>query len=517
MSQSISLNQIIDNLKNKELNQPITNKVTGYSQTPSKNVQAIPEQKIRVSNITGYDQVKSVSSKVIGSKEASSPQQIMKDIVILQNELNQVKEQNFLLYKKNEELLLGCKIKLDNKIQKNEYDTLLQNYNKLISEKVNITKLQTELDEATSTISNLKKEIEQNKINSGNIQIVIDKIRDNITQLINKNLILDIENKRLNNELSTEKTNFKDMKASLEQTINDLNLKNTDLANANLKEISKFNIEKVNLQKQIQIVKDEITALKATCNKNDNTIARANIQYIDELAQLKNSQISMEKELNTVKSEIERLTKVNEIFTACQKSINKYNNMELTSENIDTVISKIQKFDKMITQLHDELFIEKTNFITMKTKLEQDIINLNLKNTKLVNNYEEKITNYNIEKINLQEQIKIVNDRLSVLNIPDNKQYIDEIAILNTNKTALKAELTSVKLEIIRLTKVEENFTACQKSLNKYNRMELTPENIDIVIAKIQDLDNMIKQLSTEKTNFTDIKKKLEQDINDLN
>ena len=354
--------------------------------------------------------------------------------------------------------------------------------------------------------------------------IDLQKLYDNIINNLNSVNSVNSLNSVNSNNLLTEQILFLENKKKLnKKNINDT-IKNISILEQELHSIPDTNIEK--LSKEQRIHDDEIDRINndkiEAINKNIESINNANIEKED-----------LQKEIDLIKNSIQLQTNIiYNIQIECHSSrkdiLNDLKNKKQMKLNVNQHITNFTISNNLLIQKIDDLNIEIENLIIFKKLLVDSEYNINIEENliKLQNYYiKYNINNDNSlslnEKLNLIENIIINNTKeLNLLLKQKTNSEKDNISLFKENlniynKTNKIKVLTYKDKFKIEKEKKQVLDTILENKINLYNNYQT------IIIDKLNNsFANNIKELekdsikSYERLNITTSRIKLEHDNN---
>lgn len=425
-------------------------------------------------------------------------------------EVNQINYDKYISF---QDLLNTQTLRINN--LNNEYQTLEQNIHDLKVSNGNIRQTIIDFEE---NIKKLDKEIIDNNKKLKPVKENISKLQLQDNELI---ISYNLSIERLNNALSFLNNYNKNISLDIiNNNINTINEK-LDIINKNKSLINELEIEKVKIDKDLEILtnnhlymKDGMCPiLKQKClNIKDSDLTL-------EIDKLINEQYIKIKEIN------DKINSINEL--------NK-DEADLIKEKEFLDIKKIhfnkdyESYSNLINDLRSEYIelnnINEENDISLVTDLYNKIVNLkeNFDDIELTNLKQEEIK---ISNIIFSNQNKIVIDKNAInekeneLNSNDELLYKKENEISNLkvdiNKLLKDIENTNAGLELYKNSKseLEENRKVLEKHkacYEKYIQNQNEASNIDNVIKELEDTDNKLQSLISQINN-------LDNDINKYN
>ena len=419
------------------------------------------------------------------------------------DEIKRIKSRNDYLIKllKDNESKLNIKnsqlnkLKEENILSKNKLSELQNNYNNLLLQTNNLNNFQLNQGQNIINYNNINDFNDES--NDEKYKILEMKIKNSQDEIRTKNININLLNRKiefLNSILSQKNEIIQKLqkeKTNLNKTSTNITSKNLELnkiLNQKHEDIIQFQKSIIEKEKKIKQLTDYITKLKSSQNNAQNISQKQSVNLISD----------DEKESNHIFN-INKLFKINEIkYNIIQKGIN---NLDYIKEQRENVI-KINKSNKTIEKLNNDIKVINDEFKKYKTKAELDIKNLEKKVMDEKNNYNTKIEEYlkNVksltDKLNKLEQEKKDNEKkINLLNI-ENKKLIEE-------KNEKEEEETLNKIELINENeKNKEEIILLKQQIETLNK-KLELRNKDIKDINI-DLENKIISLNEEINKYKD-------------
>ena len=423
---------------------------------------------------------------------------------ILNNHINKLKEENFLMESKGNEI-----------IKVNEE---LLNENKLLNQKINQLSNYIRNSKNTKT----KSPLNINNNNNNKEQLIQKLEKENIMLKMNYNKILKQQQKNVeNNIINKNNTNIKEMN----QKLFSLN----DEVNENQQ---KFN-ENNNFNKNDQ---NEINELKNTIEKNYKIINENKMNINKYISQIKELKEQLEQK-NTKINEIQKTNQLNQLTIDDLK--NKLQQNEINNKN----------FEKMNSELKIELNQKKenedinTSFVREKiSELEENNDALKKKNEELLLKLDEKnkeieaYKNRNPEENNNKEQYELLQEKYkNALKDCENYKIINDLLVNENNKNKeilseydKEKETMNKSLELLKQKNAKyENeiklFRKTEKNPFNIGSLELDPikkeefrYSLGAKEAKTEKYKKMILDYETQNKNDLNQMNMLKEDIKGL-
>ena len=452
---------------------------------------------------------------------------------ILNNHINKLKEENFLMESKGNEI-----------IKVNEE---LLNENKLLNQKIN------QLSNYIRNSQNTKTKSPLNNNNNNKDQLIQKLEKENIMLKMNYNKILKQQQKNAeNNIINKNNTNIKEInyyknelnkiKEQLKKSQKILNEKDLIIKEMNQKLFSlndevnenqqKFN-ENNNFNKNDQ---NEINELKNTIEKNNKIINENKMNTNKYISQIKELKEQLEQK-NTKINEIQKTNQLNQLTIDDLK--NKLQQNEINSKN----------FEKMNSELKIELNQKKenedinTSFVREKiSELEENNDALKKKNEELLLKLDEKnkeieaYKNRNPEENNNKEQYELLQEKYkNALKDCENYKIINDLLVNENNKNKeilseydKEKETMNKSLELLKQKNAKyENeiklFRKTEKNPFNIGSLELDPikkeefrYSLGAKEAKTEKYKKMILDYETQNKNDLNQMNMLKEDIKGL-
>ena len=335
----------------------------------------------------------------------------------------------------------------------------------------------------------------QNKENYENINTNIKTYMDDTN-----NEILKLKNEMNNitkNQKDIEKkynfgeynNNFINNEQKIIGRINDLYKEkenNLSILSTNL--FTKVNDYSTQTDNKLEIIYNSINEIKQKLNNANN-----NVNLLNDLPSIKEISMNNNKEIESLKSKIETISKADDIKTCKEDVENTKNDIQI----IKTDIEEIKKKKNQNINLNNEIQGMKNNmklFEKKMTTMEGNFFNLD----GVINDNKKEIIKIKKEKLDNKSKNNsasvnddiLINERLNKLNN----------IIAENNKTITDFE-TFFKTKIKEQSKVyNENFHNINKRMETFNNEEIkiNEENsklIEIMSKKIMDNNNIIKKI----------------------
>lgn len=335
----------------------------------------------------------------------------------------------------------------------------------------------------------------QNKENYENINTNIKTYMDDTN-----NEILKLKNEMNNitkNQKDVEKkynfgeynNNFINNEQKIIGRINDLYKEkenNLSILSTNL--FTKVNDYSTQTDNKLEIIYNSINEIKQKLNNANN-----NVNLLNDLPSIKEISMNNNKEIESLKSKIETISKADDIKTCKEDVENTKNDIQI----IKTDIEEINKLKNQNINLNNEIQGMKNNmklFEKKMTTMEGNFFNLdgviNDNKKEIIKIKKEKLDNKSKNNLASVNDDILINERLNKLNN----------IIAENNKTITDFE-TFFKTKIKEQSKVyNENFHNINKRMETFNNEEIkiNEENsklIEIMSKKIMDNNNIIKKI----------------------
>ena len=335
----------------------------------------------------------------------------------------------------------------------------------------------------------------QNKENYENINTNIKTYMDDTN-----NEILKLKNEMNNitkNQKDIEKkynfgeynTNFINNEQKIIGRINDLYKEkenNLSILSTNL--FTKVNDYSTQTDNKLEIIYNSINEIKQKLNNANN-----NVNLLNDLPSIKEISMNNNKEIESLKSKIETISKADDIKTCKEDVENTKNDIQI----IKTDIEEINKLKNQNINLNNEIQGMKNNmklFEKKMTTMEGNFFNLdgviNDNKKEIIKIKKEKLDNKSKNNLASVNDDILINERLNKLNN----------IIAENNKTITDFE-TFFKTKIKEQSKVyNENFHNINKRMETFNNEEIkiNEENsklIEIMSKKIMDNNDIIKKI----------------------
>ena len=326
----------------------------------------------------------------------------------------------------------------------------------------------------------------KNKLIEANRQI--NEKKEIIKDIQKENLLMNNYNNTINSNNNVESNNnnldilFKEK--------NDLDEQNKKLKNENQEKDRNYKIleKKYNELKEQLNDKQNNNQFDAHDNDNDNDNGNNKEKYEEEIKSLKNNISLLEKKLVNTENELKQKyidylklnNELEELKTITNEEKNNYSqNILNINEKNSKIINELKNEIKIKQELIDKLKEEKNNDSKKNNEL---ISNLNNDNQKLINNLKKEIEN----------KVKIIND------------LKNEINEANSNISKLKSLLNE-----------KENTIKEIKSNNDKNKNE--NENTKKIIDNLtSEKNNLLKSLESKEKELKEVQKDLKEKDKDL-
>ena len=335
----------------------------------------------------------------------------------------------------------------------------------------------------------------QNKENFENININIKTYMNDTNQEILK-LKKDMNNISKNQKEIEKKYNFDEFNNNFiinEQKIigkinnlykekeNNLSLLSTNL-------FTKVNDYSAQTDNKLEIIYNSMNEIKQKLSNADH-----NVNLLNDLPEIKKTTMNNNKEIESLKSKIEILSKADDIKTCKEEMENTKNDIQI----IKTDIEEINKLKNQNKNLNNEIKEMKNSMKLLEKKMttmEGNFFNLdgviNDNKKEIIKIKKEKIENKSKNNLASVNDDILINEKLNKLNT----------IIAENNKTITDFE-SFFKTKIKEQSKVyNENFHNIHKRMETFNteEMKLNEENskiIGIMSKKIMDNNDIIKRL----------------------
>ena len=335
----------------------------------------------------------------------------------------------------------------------------------------------------------------QNKENFENININIKTYMNDTNQEFLK-LKKDMNNISKNQKEIEKKYNFEEFnnnflinEQKIIQKINNLYKEkenNLSLLSTNL--FSKVNDYSAQTDNKLEIIYNSMNEIKQKLSNADN-----NVNLLNDLPEIKKTTINNNKEIESLKSKIEILSKADDIKTCKEEMENTKNDIQI----IKTDIEEINKLKNQNKNLNNEIKEMKNSMKLLEKKMttmEGNFFNLdgviNDNKKEIIKIKKEKIENKSKNNLASVNDDILINEKLNKLNT----------IIAENNKTITDFE-SFFRTKIKEQSKVyNENFHNIHKRMETFNaeEMKLNEENsklIGIMSKKIMDNNDIIKRI----------------------
>ena len=335
----------------------------------------------------------------------------------------------------------------------------------------------------------------QNKENFENININIKTYMNDTNQEFLK-LKKDMNNISKNQKEIEKKYNFEEFnnnflinEQKIIQKINNLYKEkenNLSLLSTNL--FTKVNDYSAQTDNKLEIIYNSMNEIKQKLSNADN-----NVNLLNDLPEIKKTTINNNKEIESLKSKIEILSKADDIKTCKEEMENTKNDIQI----IKTDIEEINKLKNQNKNLNNEIKEMKNSMKLLEKKMttmEGNFFNLdgviNDNKKEIIKIKKEKIENKSKNNLASVNDDILINEKLNKLNT----------IIAENNKTITDFE-SFFRTKIKEQSKVyNENFHNIHKRMETFNaeEMKLNEENsklIGIMSKKIMDNNDIIKRI----------------------
>ena len=272
--------------------------------------------------------------------------------------------------------------------------------------------------------------------------------------------------------------------------LNELNKTLTSELTIQQNELSKLNNDKIN--KVSEKIKIDVSILSLNPSKIQNDIDT-----------LMNSGISYKNKIDKIDSRLEEIGSVNFDEDKHHDLTNKVNELKT---NIALKTAEVSRLTNVIKDLIDGGICQ-----SCKRKLDD------VDNTKHIEQHQSEIDSLSKELIKFDSTLTKYNDELSKLN--ETKKMVDEINVLDLNKSKYEVEIKSIKTDIkskkLDLKNYEDNLTAIET--NKSIDIEISNIETKISVSENQKttLNSKIQRneidIATNEENIKDKNKLIEQ------
>ena len=335
----------------------------------------------------------------------------------------------------------------------------------------------------------------QNKENFENININIKTYMNDTNQEFLK-LKKDMNNISKNQKEIEKKYNFEEFnnnflinEQKIIQKINNLYKEkenNLSLLSTNL--FTKVNDYSAQTDNKLEIIYNSMSEIKQKLSNADN-----NVNLLNDLPEIKKTTINNNKEIESLKSKIEILSKADDIKTCKEEMENTKNDIQI----IKTDIEEINKLKNQNKNLNNEIKEMKNSMKLLEKKMttmEGNFFNLD----GVINDNKKEIIKIKKEKIENKSKNNLVSVNDDIL-INEKLNKLNTI-IAENNKTITDFE-SFFRTKIKEQSKVyNENFHNIHKRMETFNaeEMKLNEENsklIGIMSKKIMDNNDIIKRI----------------------
>ena len=335
----------------------------------------------------------------------------------------------------------------------------------------------------------------QNKENyeniNTNIKTYIDDTNNEILKLKNEmnNITKNQKDVEKKYNFGEYNNNFINNEQKIIGRINDLYKEkenNLSILSTNL--FTKVNDYSTQTDNKLEIIYNSINEIKQKLNNANN-----NVNLLNDLPSIKEISMNNNKEIESLKSKIETISKADDIKTCKEDVENTKNDIQI----IKTDIEEINKLKNQNINLNNEIQGMKNNmklFEKKMTTMEGNFFNLdgviNDNKKEIIKIKKEKLDNKSKNNLASVNDDILINERLNKLNN----------IIAENNKTITDFE-TFFKTKIKEQSKVyNENFHNINKRMETFNNEEIkiNEENsklIEIMSKKIMDNNNIIKKI----------------------
>jgi DNA repair protein SbcC/Rad50 len=287
-------------------------------------------------------------------------------------------------------------------------------------------------------------------------------------------------------------------KSEKEQQLKDdteLAVKLDELTNQSLIEKEKYNEVNQNLNEQ-KIEKDRLDKIKVGIDKLEA-----------EKKNLDKQLISKQKDLGTLKEDISKAEKAQQVVTDNKQSYEAYKEIESKFNEIDKAITELDKKDKEKQKLEKELERNINDEIKLKTGLEKS--EENLKEIKWNIELKEKEINGRKEEVEKSEnnlkEIKKQKDKIELVYNNFNNEY----GIYKETKDTIKeleSQKTGTESNLIDLTGIDEKLQKLIEDKSKFVEHKKIVEDwiagLNALDARLKDNESAAKKLKSGECPF---------------
>ena len=470
-------------------------------------------------------------------------------IDILTEELNMLKNENLKLNKKNNKLNIEYdnlkKINEDILLEKEELNNKIILLNELNKENTFL------LEEKTKELL-AKHNIDKNSVNNQNINLILNKLINDIEQKTKEDNIHKDQINILNNYLDETKKNYQERMKLIEIEKNkeyEDKIKKMELENAKLQDIKNYYIEQINdkekeynelynnntnYKNKFKKMKDEKSKLENSIlilNENNkklneqilelkNESQKTENEYLTKIKTLENNQSNLEKMKSDYESQIltikndkkysninaylngSELKRLNNTIDINEKLLNKVTNLKLNYMNIFNIFKKEFKNMEIILENVNFSLTSETYGKTMKRAKEQiNKIQSMIENFRAINNNNNTIyKNYNIK-----DNINKLNDLTE-----ENREYMINIFII-------LYKLYNKVIELYKENKKKEFFNDNKSLVNNTDKNEekMKYDIIDIIMKNIDEFKPIC--YNTDNSDLKEELNLLKKNCNKLN
>jgi hypothetical protein len=279
------------------------------------------------------------------------------------------------------------------------------------------TKLETEVNLFKNKIQKMLNREETIKSNEKNLILNLNKIKNESEILLKK--------------FSNDKNNYNQLQHDFKNICNEISNKKLELEKIE-KNILNSTVQFENLKNEY----DHYLKTKTELNVEINRLENVNKMELKRIESFENSKISIENNLNFLKSEISKHEK---LYDHLKKKTKKEE--EKISQQKQILLETVQeknKIEKNLVATHNEIFEEKKIFLVELSSLEQ--AKQNLKNDL----FSIDETNKKIKHKNLQQQ-QYLNNNNNTNNNENNKFIEKNILSLNKNNLSINNANNEIK------------------------------------------------------------------------
>ena len=291
--------------------------------------------------------------------------------------------------------------------------------------------------------------------------------------------LADTEAEKLRNEIRTLRSQLNEQESNIQTLRNKVSSRDNEINNLQMRKfIGDENKEELKIKYNAEVLKEQNEKLKAQIDfLNEENHKMQQIEHFhshrcreEEITKLDNQILGLNKENESLRNQINTLSNTNRNLLSKEKRIN--------SENVNKLNNELKRVNNdLLSITFDKKKLEKEN-----DSLKKELVILNDSINKYKENQDVQLSNYNSDRLNLNNQIqelKSTNNNLA----QENNELVKKIKQMKETNENLSNELLSAKSEQLLSNKnLQDNNTELEK-----------------VFDEMKDLKNLNTKLETEK------------------